>query len=332
MPTADAIPQAPPAQLAPSSIVTTRFGPHSLHGFDPEEDGQRRRRSLREMLPPQKIAWGVLLTLLIIPAPAGLPLLVVGLRQLRSPAWRIRILVSAAEGDGDDARILLESALAIDPDSPVVQRGMARWDDRHLHLAAAIRFYRQYLAQAPDDWRTRALFAAACLRHGLIDDAIAGFTAVLAEPGLGTQGRASASAHLAYALLCKERLAEAGSLLEKAPLGDAASLGPGEQQCAYYTAVVRYLRGDREPAIELIDGLCQLHPEYPELLWSALSMRSSTFHLLLPQSEALVPAPFPTSTALVRRVSASPLRCATCGAPREGNSARCQTCHSSFPD
>ncbi len=331
MPSADASPVVPAVELAGSTLVSTRFGPRVLYGFDPK-GGAGRRYGIRSLLPPQKIAWGTLLTLLVVTAPVGVPLLIAGLRQLRNPSWRARILVAEAERDGDDARILLESALTIDPDSPIVQRGMARWDDRHLHLAAAIRHYQQYLEQVPGDWRMRAFFAAACLRHGLIDDSIAGFTAVLAEPGLTGEGRASASAHLAYALLCKERLAEAGSLLEKVPLGEAASLRPGEQQCAYYAAVVRYLCGGRDPAIEVVDHLCQLHPHYPELLWSALSMRSRTFHLLLPEAEALIPAAFPTPDRLVKRVPATPLRCAACGAPREGTSARCQTCHSSFPD
>lgn len=330
MPSADASPAVPPVPLPPSSAVTTRFGPRTLYGFDARDP--ERGRGIGALLPPQKIAWGALLTLLVITAPLGLPLLVAGLRQLRDPRWRVRTLVAEAGRDGDDARTLLESALAIDPDSSVVQRAVALWDDRHLHLAAAARHYRQYLEGKPGDLPMQARYAAVCLRRGLVDEAITAFSAILRRAGLSADARASATAHLAYAMLCRERLAEAGALLESIPLPEAATLGPGERQCAYYRAVVRYLRGERERGIELMDRLCRLHPEYPELMWSALSMRGGSFHLLLPAGEALIPVAVPGTGRPVERVPATPLRCAACGAPREGGSARCAICRSVFPD
>lgn len=318
--------QAASAGTPPPGAVTHHFGPRLLHGFEPE----RGDREQQTMLPPRKIAWGVLLTLLVVTAPLGVPLLAVGIHQLRSPAWRVRVLVAEAEKHPADARALLDAAEAVQPDSPLVQRAMARWDDRHLHLAAAIRLYTSYLRQVPGDWRTRAAYAAACLRNGRIDEAVAGFTDVLGRSNLSPEARASASAHLAYAHLSAERLEEAGSVLVRVPIADGGLLLPGEQQCVYYTAVVLYLHGDRERAIELVDRLCDLQPEYPELLWTALSMRSRAFHLLLPNAEALAPASPGAAVGALRRVPASPLRCSGCGAPRDDASDRCVTCGVAF--
>ncbi|MGA8016848.1 MAG: hypothetical protein WCB85_13115 [Candidatus Dormiibacterota bacterium] len=314
----------PAAMLAdPPSAVSRRFGPRELVGFERDEVQERSAWSPRTWLPPQKIAWGVLLTLLVVTAPLGLPLLVIGLVQLRRPVWRVRVLVAEAEREPPDARALLESAYAVAPDSPLVLAAMARWHHRHLHLAAAIRFYRAYLAQAPDDWRMRAWYAAACLRHGAVDASIASFTVVVAGAGLSAEARASASAHLAYGLMCSEDLREARAVLGRVTPPSGEALSPAQRQCVYYSAVVDYLLGERDQAIATVDRLAALDPDYPELPWTALAMRARSFHLLLPDGEALVPAAGSTG---VERVPATPLRCASCGAPREEGAVRCPIC------
>ncbi len=244
----------PAAMLAdPPSAVSRRFGPRELVGFERDEVQERSAWSPRTWLPPQKIAWGVLLTLLVVTAPLGLPLLVIGLVQLRRPVWRVRVLVAEAEREPPDARALLESAYAVAPDSPLVLAAMARWHHRHLHLAAAIRFYRAYLAQAPDDWRMRAWYAAACLRHGAVDASIASFTVVVAGAGLSAEARASASAHLAYGLMCSEDLREARAVLGRVTPPSGEALSPAQRQCVYYSAVVDYLLGERDQAIATVD-------------------------------------------------------------------------------
>lgn len=314
----------PDAALAgPASGVSRRFGPRELVGFERFAAEEHSAWSPRSWLPPQKISWGVLLTLLVVTAPLGLPLLVIGLVQLRRQVWRVRVLVAEAEKEPPDARALLEAAHALDTESPVVVAAMARWHDRHLHLAAAIRFYRVYLDQAPDDWRMRAWYAAACLRHGLVDASIASFTVVLAGTGLSAEARASASAHLAYGLMCSEDLGEARAVLGRVSL-PSDSLSSARRQCVYYSAVVDYLLGERDLAIATVDQLVALDPDYPELPWTVLAMRARSFHLLLPDGEALAPAP--GSPRGVERVPSTPLRCASCGAPRDEGAARCATC------
>jgi hypothetical protein len=73
---------------------------------------------LAAMTPPQKIAWGILLTLLVVTSPIGLWLLITGLWQLHVPTWRVRTYVRQAALEPSNAPELLSEAAAIDPISP----------------------------------------------------------------------------------------------------------------------------------------------------------------------------------------------------------------------
>ena len=136
--------------------------------------------SLGAMLPAQKIAVGVVLTLMVITAPIGITLLVIGLVQLRQPQWRVRTLVNRARRRPQDAFDLLQRAHAIAPHNPEVLGPLAEWHYLRADDGAALPLYREYLDVVPGDLVARAHFGNCCLRSDLVDEAISAFEAVRA--------------------------------------------------------------------------------------------------------------------------------------------------------
>ena len=244
--------------------------------------------SLATLTPPERIAWGIVLTLLVVTSPWGLWLLVTGLLRLRDPVWRMRTYVRQAGREPANAAALLAEAATIDPHSPEVLGPLAELRLRQGDAAAALPIYREYCERVPGDWVARAHLAAAALQCNLVDEAIATFTAVLGGAPLATDERASVTAHLAYAYLCKEDPEQALELLRGTRLGRARP-GPGVEQCLFHQAVCEYLLGRTAAAIHDLDRLYAMNLSFPGTQQAKAAMFDGTYRLLLPDGSALAP-------------------------------------------
>src|SRR2546427_403956 len=89
----------------------------------PHHPGEPRKAGLpiagyEGMTPPDRIALGVLLCAIVVGLPAGIPLLVTGVLQLRSPLWRMRTFTKWAAKEPGRADELITRAVETMPGSP----------------------------------------------------------------------------------------------------------------------------------------------------------------------------------------------------------------------
>ena len=281
------------------------------------------------MLPSQKIAWGILLTLLVITSPLGLWLLATGLYQLHRPEWRIRMFVHQAALEPANAADLLATAMVIDPHSPEVLGPLAELKSAHGDDAAALPLYREYCARVPSDWLARGHFAMAAIRCNQVDEAITQLDAIRQHAPIAEDSMASVIAHLAYAYLCKEDPAQALALLDHAHTHAAAS-APGGQQCLFYQGVCEYMLGRTTTAIAQLDRLYAINPGYEGLRAVKDGMVAGMYELLLPDGSALVPVTpghITVSTLKVQRAAPRSPHCPDCQAPLAPGAVECPYCH-----
>jgi tetratricopeptide (TPR) repeat protein len=281
------------------------------------------------MTPPQKIAWGILLTLLVITSPIGLWLLVAGLWQLHIPAWRLRTYVRQAALEPANAADLLARAAAIDPSNPEVLASLAELKSAQGDNAGALELYRQYCEKVPMDWLARGHLALAALQSNSVDEAIAQLVAIRQGATLAEDSMASIEAHLAYAYLCKGDPQQALALVE-ASASRAVGGGPGAQQCLFYRAVCQYMLGRTAGAIQDLDRLYVINPEYEGLQAVKDAMTAATYELLLPDGAALVPVSpgqVTRSAIKVERTAPRSAHCLNCQAPLRAGADECPYCH-----
>lgn len=289
--------------------------------------------SLAAMTPPQKIAWGILYTLLVITSPVGLWLLLAGLWQLHVPEWKIRTYVRQAALEPKNASQLLARAAAIDAHSPEVLGPLAELKRSAGDNAGALLLYREYCAKVPDDWLARGHCALAALECNQVDEAIADLEAVRQGAPTTDDSTGSVVAHLAYAYLCKEDPVQAMSLIQSVP-ARSGRLGPGSQQCLYDQAVCRYMLGNTDGALADLDRLYAINPRYEGLGATKDAMRTQTFELVLPDGAALVPVNpghATRSTAKVQRTAPRSPHCLNCQAPLPAGALECPYCHAAAP-
>lgn len=286
------------------------------------------RVGLTELTPPQKIATGLLLTLLVITAPVGLWLLVLGLRQLRQPAWRARAYVRQANLEPHNAPALLASAEALVPESPEVLGPLAELRLRQGDNAAALDLFTRYCKQVPDDWVARGHLAVAALNAGQLELATSTFALVREHAPLTPDSAASVTAHLAYAFLC-EGDAQQALALTSTPARRAAAGAEGAQQCLFYASVSHYMLGAKDRAIAGLDRLYAVNPSYGGLQAAKDAMTAGTYELLLPGGQSLTPAPSGASPERHGPVVAAArlLHCPQCQAPLPHGASRCDYCH-----
>jgi tetratricopeptide (TPR) repeat protein len=281
------------------------------------------------MTPPQKIAWGILFTLLVITSPIGLWLLITGLWQLHLPIWRVRTYVRQATLEPANAAELLSHAAAIDPDNPEVLASLAELKSAQGDNAAALELYRRYCEKVPTDWLARGHLALAALKSNSIDEAIAQLVAIRQGAAVTGDSLASIDAHLAYAYLCREDPQQALALVE-ASASRAVGGGPGAQQCLFYRAVCQYMLGRTGGAIQDLDRLYVINPEFDGLQAVKDAMTAATYELLLPDGAALVPvAPgqLTRSAIKVERTAPHSAHCLNCQAPLRAGALECPYCH-----
>lgn len=283
---------------------------------------------LAALTPPEKIAWGLLYTLLVITAPLGLWLLITGLVQLRQPKWRLRTFVRQAAKEPASAEQLLRMAAAIDPHDPEVLGPLAAYREATGDAAAALPLYREYCAKVPSDWLARGHHALVALRCNQIDEAITELDTIRQGAPLTPDSRASVIAHLAYAHLCREDPDQALVLIDSDP-GRTGKLGPGSQQCLFYRAVCHYLLGRPRNALADLEHLYAINPSYDGLEPVREAMKAGTYEMLLPDGQALTPAIRSSSSAVgprVRRVTPATPHCANCQAPLQSDVSVCPYC------
>jgi tetratricopeptide (TPR) repeat protein len=281
------------------------------------------------MTPPQKIAWGILLTVAVITSPIGLWLLVTGLWQLHVPAWRLRTYVRQAALEPANAADLLARAAAIDPNNPEVLASLAELKTAEGDNAAALELYRRYCEKVPMDWLARGHLALAALNSNSVEEAIAQLVAIRQGATLTDDSMATVEAHLAYAYLCKEDPQQALALVE-ASASRAVGGGPGAQQCLFYRAVCQYMLGRTAGAIQDLDRLYVINPEYEGLQAAKDAMTAATYELLLPDGAALVPVSpgqVTRSAIKVERTAPRSAHCLNCQAPLRAGADECPYCH-----
>ena len=284
---------------------------------------------LAAMTPPQKIAWGIVLTLLVVTAPIGLWLLIAGLFQLHSPVWRIRTYVRQAGLEPANAAELLGRAAAIDPNSPEVLAPLAELKAREGDSATALELYRRYCALVPSDWVARGHRAAVALQCNQVDEAIAELVAIRRDAPATVDSMASLTAHLAYAYLCKEDPQQGFSLVEASP-ARTGRLGPGSEQCLFYIGVCEYMLGRTGDAVTTLADLYAINPGYTGLQAVRDAMSAQTYELLLPDGSALAPVTpgqVTRSAAILRRTSPRSPHCLDCQAPLAAGALVCPYCH-----
>jgi hypothetical protein len=307
-------------------------GAHQTRATAPRTTPASTTASLAEMAamtPPQKIAWGILFTLLVITSPVGLWLLITGLVQLHSPVWRIRTYVRQAGLEPANAAELLARAAAIDPDSPEVLAPLAECKTKQGDNAAALDLYRRYCARVPSDWVARGHRAAAALHCNQIDEAIAELVAIRRDAPATGDSMASVTAHLAYAYLCKEDPQQALSLVEASP-ARTGKLGPGSEQCLFYLGVCEYMLGRTGDAVTTLANLYAINPDDEGLQAVRDAMSTQTYELLLPDGTALAPVNpghVTRSAAIVQRTAPRSPHCLNCQAPLAVGAMGCPYCH-----
>jgi hypothetical protein len=294
---------------------------------DPSGGGGLTR--LAAMTPPQKIAWGILLTLLLVTSPIGLWLLITGLWQLHVPTWRVRTYVRQAALEPSNAPELLSEAAAIDPISPEVLAPLAELKSAQGDDVAALALYRLYCERVPSDWLARGHLALAALKSNQLDEAITELTAIRAGAVATDDSKASIDAHLSYAYLCREDPQQALALCEPSA-SRANANAPGSQQCLFYRGVSQYMLGRTGAAVNDVDQLHAINPGYPGLEAVKDAMTTHTYELLLPDGAALVPATpgqITQSAVKVERTAPRSPHCLNCQAPLRVGALDCPYCH-----
>ncbi len=286
-------------------------------------------RRLAALTPPQKIAWGVVLTLLVITSPVGLWLLVAGLWQLHVPEWRIRTFVRQASLEPANAAELLSLAAAVDPHSPEVLGPLAELRFVQGDVGAALPLYREYCQKVPTDSLAKRHLAIAALKCNQVDEAIMQLVAIRQADSVTGDSMASVTAHLAYAYLCKEDPQQALSLIENG-WANASSGGPGGEQCLFYHGIAEYMLGRTTTAVQVLDRLYAVNPTYEGLQAVKDAMVAGTYELLLPDGSALVPVTpghMTRSVVKVQRTAPRSPHCMDCQAPLPLGAAECPYCH-----
>jgi hypothetical protein len=230
--------------------------------------------------PGAKIGYGLLFTVLLITAPVGLPLLIMGLAQLFSKRWHARALIAkASKADTPEiAKAQLDRAAAKLPDDdPEVLAPLAAWNAEQHNFASASDLYSRYLSRAPGDSAARGQYARCLLLSGHPDQAIEQFVQIRAL-ALDDESQASITTFLAIAQLTKGDGNQALAILKEAPL-QRRNLGPGLQQCLLYRAVAQYLVGSTARAVADLDRLYAVNPLYPDIAEDKAAMKAGAFML-----------------------------------------------------
>jgi len=281
------------------------------------------------MTPPDRIALGVLLCAIVVGLPAGIPLLVSGLLQLRSPLWRMRTFTKWAARDPARADELIARAVQVMPGSPELAKSLATLYFNQSDCAAALPYLRQWAAASNGDPRVYGALASAALECGDVDEAITAIERVRDDMRLSRDGRAMATAHLAYAHLCAGNPQLAFTLLG----GISGPEGRGMQESLFFRAIAKYFLGYASLAIADLERLRDINASYPGLDATRDAMQSGTYQLLLSDGTALIPVPQPRGSdeAVVQRLPAGP-HCAACGAPRREGDIVCRYCGAFLAD
>lgn len=176
---------------------------------------------------------------------------------------------------GDAARDLLNRAAQIRPNDPEVMAAFAAWYFDQGDFANAVASYERYLALRPNDWVARGHWAQALLNGGRWDAAIAALQSMRTAP-LPDDSRASVSAHLALAFMHKD---DARQVLEIAKTENVRGqhLGPGQRSCLFTRALAEYLVGQRARAVQDLDRLYALDPEFGGLADTKAAMQAGTY-------------------------------------------------------
>ena len=321
----------PARRGAPRSRAATSPPPRPAR---PNAAGSSRQGvKLAALTPPQKIAWGLLLTLLVITSPIGLWLLITGLWQLHVPEWRIRTYVRQASLEPANAAGLLGTAAAIDPHNPEVLGPLAEYRSSHGDDAGALSLYREYCEKVPSDWLARGHLALSALKCNQVDEAITQLAAIRQSAPVTGDSMASIVAHLAYAYLSKEDPQQALALIDNG-WARAFRDGPGGEQCLFYHAVCQYMLGRSGGAIKDLDQLYAVNPAYEGLQATKDAMSAGTYELLLPDGSALVPVTpghLTRSAEKVQRTSPRSSHCHDCQAPLPPGATSCSYCHAAVP-
>lgn len=250
------------------------------------------------MLPSAKIALGVVLTVLVITAPVGIPLLIVGLVQRTKPLWRARALIHDAERrGGEDALPLYLEACTVAPQSPEPRLAVG---DCLYHLGRfteAATAYTDALRLGAQGWTLRGHLGHALLLSGQIDDAIRCLQEVRTGAPLTDDSRASISANLAIAFLAKGDAAQALELVRAEPL-QLHTLGDGLQQCLFIRGIAQYALGHRARAVQDLDRLYALAADFTDLTATRQQVMAGTYDLTaLPAVAAARARPTPAVTS-----------------------------------
>jgi tetratricopeptide (TPR) repeat protein len=289
----------------------------------PTEIGRLGIAGYQGMTPPDRIALGALLCALVIGVPVGIPLLIIGLRQMHDPLWQMRTYTKWAARDPARAGELIARAGQAMPDSPELIKPLASLYLHQGDYAAALPYLRRWSAAAPGDAIVLGALATAALKSGALGEAITALQQLREEPGLTPDSHASVTAHLAYAHLCHEDLQPALMLVSSV----RAQAGKGAEQCLFYRAVAKYLLGHTGLAIVDLDRLYSLDPTYEGLAAARDAMQTGTYQLLLPDGSALIQIPNQqgSQAAVVQRLPAGP-HCLNCSAPAHSGDTRCPYC------
>ena len=275
------------------------------------------------MTPPDRIALGAFLCAIVIGLPAGIPLLVIGVRQLRRPLWRMRTYTKWAAKDPAHADQLITRAVKAMPGSPELAQSLAALHFNRGEYVAALPHLRRWAAESDGDARVHGALASAALQCGDVQEAIDTLESVAGDARLSSDARALVAAHLAYAHLC------AGDpQLAFTVLGRIGGLdGRAMQESLFYRAIAKYFLGYVSLAIADLDRLRNFDPPYAGLDATRDAMESRTYQLLLPDGTALIPVPQPrgSTAAVVQRLPAGP-HCATCGARMAEDDVVCRYC------
>jgi len=287
---------------------TTYSHPHARHATArraaPAVPAELSTPSLGAMPPWQKILSGVLMTLTVIAAPIGIPLILIGVCQLASKTWRMRALVHKAERriDPQQRKALLDRAWALRPGSAEVLAPLAEWHFDAQDWASAIDLYRRYLAAAPSDWLAHAHLARALHSAGRFEEAITELEKIRAGAPLAEDSHASVSANLALALCATGQVSRAVEVVKTEPL-QKHNLGPGLLQALYMRAACHALLGQKAQALQDMDRIYAIKPDYPDLDKDRAAMQAGTFRLDLPAAQA---PPVPGAAITSSDVAAAP--------------------------
>lgn len=259
----------------------------------------RTSRSGAFSTPRRKIVWGWIYTALIITAPIGIPLLIVGIRQKHAqervanlPLNRQRALIAQAQQapTPEQFKELLDQAWAVLPESPQILAAFADWHYHARSWSTAADLYRRYLVAAPNDWEARAHLAQALLWAGCFSAAVPVLQEMLTAP-LAEDSRVSMTRNLALALCAVDEADRGLEVVRTLPL-QRHTLSPELIKALHARAVCYALTGQRARAVHDLDRLYALEPTYPDLDSDRTAMKDGTFRLTLvgPDDHPIRPA------------------------------------------